>query len=98
MKRTAAIRALRRRRPQLERMGATSLYLFGSTATDKAKPGSDVDVFIEYDRERRFSLFDLVGIKQYLEDELKAPVDVATRNGLHPMLRDRIEQSAVRIF
>jgi len=40
----------------------------------------------------------LVGIKLYLEDELDAPIDVATRDGLHPTLRKSIEQSAIRIF
>lgn len=98
MKRTAAIAALKSRARVLRRMGATSLYLFGSTARNAARRDSDVDVFIEYNPRSRFSLFDLVGIKQYLEEELHASVDVATRDGLHPMLRGRIEKSAIRVF
>ncbi|MEJ2433829.1 MAG: DNA polymerase III subunit beta, partial [Pseudolabrys sp.] len=35
---------------------------------------------------------------QYLEQSLGVEVDVTTRDGLHPMLRPGIEQSAVRIF
>ena len=46
----------------------------------------------------RFSLIDLVGIKQFLEENLSVAVDVTTRSSLHPMLRDDIEQSAVRVF
>ena len=42
--------------------------------------------------------FDLVGIKHFLEDELGIEVDVMTRDSLHPMLRDDIEKSAVRVF
>jgi predicted nucleotidyltransferase len=79
-------------------MGATSLYLYGSTARDEAKPGSDLDIFIEYDRVSRFNAFDLIGIKQFLEDQLGTEIDITTRDGLHPRLRDRIEQSAVRVF
>ncbi|CUX29149.1 conserved hypothetical protein [Agrobacterium genomosp. 5 str. CFBP 6626] len=79
-------------------MGATSLYLFGSTARNEAMASSDLDIFIDYDPGRRFSLIDLVGIKQFLEEELEVEVDVTTRNSLHPMLRTDIEQSAVRIF
>lgn len=79
-------------------MGATSLYLFGSTARNEAMASSDLDIFIDYDPGRRFSLIDLVGIKQFLEEELEVDVDVTTRNSLHPMLRTDIEQSAVRIF
>lgn len=79
-------------------MGATALFLFGSTARDEAAIGSDVDLFIDYDPVRNFSLIDLVGIKLFLEDRLDTTVDVTTRSSLHPLLRERIERSAVRIF
>ena len=79
-------------------MGATSLYVFGSTVRDDGQPPRDLDLFVDYDPNGKFNAFDLVGIKQYLEDELKVPVDVTTRDGLHPMLRAEIEQTAVRIF
>lgn len=79
-------------------MGATSLYVFGSTVRDEAKEASDLDLFIDYDPDSRFNAFDLVGIKQYLEDELHIPVDVTTRDGIHPMLKSEIEQTAVRVF
>ncbi|KJF66224.1 nucleotidyltransferase family protein [Rhizobium nepotum] len=98
MKRADAIRKLKRHSHAVKRMGATSLYLFGSTARDEALVSSDLDVFIDYDPGSRFSLLDLIGIKQLLEEELAVEVDVTTRNSLHPMLRTDIEQSAVRIF
>ncbi len=79
-------------------MGATALYLFGSTVRDEAQLASDLDIFIDYDADRRFSLLDLVGIKQHLEEELAMTVDITTRNSLHPMLRADIEQSAIRVF
>jgi hypothetical protein len=78
--------------------GATSLYLFGSAVRDEAKPDSDLDLFIDYDPKKKFSLVDLVGIKLLLEDQLGVEVDVTTRDSLHPMLRGDIEHSAVRIF
>ena len=98
MKRTDAIKRLKRHAHVMKSMGVTSLYLFGSTARDEALVSSDLDLFIDYDPDRRFSLLDLVGIKQFLEEELAVEVDVTTRNSLHPMLREDIEQSAVRIF
>jgi len=79
-------------------MGATSLYLFGSTALDEAGQASDIDLFIDDDPARRFSLVDLVGIKQFLEEVTAAEIDVTTRDRLHPMLKDEIERSAVRVF
>jgi len=79
-------------------MGATSLYMFGSVAQGEPARDSDLDLFIDYDPASRFNAFDLVGIKQYLEHELGVDVDITTRDGLHPMLRADIEQSAVRVF
>ena len=79
-------------------MGATSLYLFGSTARNEATETSDLDLFIDYDGASRFNAFDLVGIKLMLEEELKLEVDVTTRDGLHPRLRTGIESSVVQVF
>jgi predicted nucleotidyltransferase len=98
MNRTEAIAKLQGYAPAIKARGATSLYLFGSTARDEAQAASDLDLFIDYDPASKFNAFDLVGIKLFLEDELRTPVDVATRDGLHPRLRDSIEQSAVRVF
>ena len=67
-------------------------------AQDEAERGSDLDLFIDYDPNSRFNAFDLVGIKQFLENELGVDVDITTRDGLHPMLRGAIEQSAIHVF
>jgi predicted nucleotidyltransferase len=98
MNRIEAIDKLKRQAQAIKAMGATSLYLFGSVAQDEAGRGSDLDLFIDYDPNGRFNAFDLVGIKQLLESELGVDVDITTRDGLHPMLRPDIEQSAVRVF
>jgi uncharacterized protein len=82
----------------IKAMGATSLYLFGSTGRNEATVISDLDLFIDYDPNSKFNALDLVGIKQYLEEQLQMPVDLTTRDGLHPMLRNEIEKSALRIF
>lgn len=98
MKRREAIEKLKAQADAIRALGATSLYLFGSVARDEAAASSDLDLFIDYDPERKFSLLDLAGLKIYLEDELATDVDVTTRNGLHPRLKDKIENSAIRIF
>jgi uncharacterized protein len=98
MNRIEAIDKLQRQAQAIKAMGATSLYLFGSVAQDESGRGSDLDLFIDYDPNGRFNAFDLVGIKQLLESELGVGVDITTRDGLHPMLRPDIEQSAIRVF
>jgi predicted nucleotidyltransferase len=98
MTRNEAITALRARADAIRACGATGVYLFGSTGRDEAGPQSDLDVFVDYDPAKRFSLVDLAAIKVLLEEELGVEVDVTTRDSLHPMLRDDIERSAVRVL
>src|SRR6266850_3298044 len=98
MTRNEAIAKLKDCAPAVQARGATSLYLFGSSARDEARPDSDLDLFIDYDPARRFSLVDLAAIKNLLEDRLATKIDVTTRGSLHPRLRDEITRSAVRVF
>lgn len=78
--------------------GATSLYLFGSTVRNAAQAGSDLDLFIDYNQDSRFNAFDLISIKLLLETKLAVPIDITTRDGLHPVLKSEIEKFAVKVF
>ncbi|CAN7496401.1 nucleotidyltransferase domain-containing protein [Pararhizobium sp. LjRoot235] len=93
-----AIARLREQADTVRGMGATALYLYGSTVRNGAHAASDLDLFIDYDQESRFNAFDLIGIKLLLESELAVPVDITTRDGLHPVLKSEIEKSAVQVF
>lgn len=98
MDRNETIRRLRSNANAIRALGATSLYLFGSVSRNEAQSSSDVDIFIDYDPASRFNAFDLISIKFLLEKDLHAPVDITTRDGLHPRLKPVIEQSATRVF
>jgi uncharacterized protein len=98
MKKTDAIAGLKQEAEAVKAFGATALYLFGSTVRDGAVPSSDLDIFVDYDLDSRFSLVELVGIKQHLERRLGVSVDVTTRDSLDPLLRRRIEAMAERVF
>jgi uncharacterized protein len=63
-----------------------------------ARDDSDVDIFVEAERPDRFNAFDLIDVKAILEKRLDAHVDLTTRDGLHPRLREQIERDAIRVF
>lgn len=84
--------------PAMRRLGAAHLYLFGSTLRDEARSDSDVDLFLDPDPNGRFSLLDLVAARRMIEEALGRPVDLATRDGLHPRIRSHVEREAERIF
>jgi len=98
MRHDQAIALLSGQADALRALGATSLYLFGSTARDAARPDSDLDLFIDYEPSSRFSLVELVAMNQILEARLGVPVDLATRDSLDRLLMPRIEAEAERIF
>ena len=98
MLKNEAIATLENNADAIKDLGATALYLFGSTARDETKATSDIDIFIDYDDNSRFNALDLMSIKLLLEEKLKTAVDITTRDGLHPRLKDRIEESAIRVF
>ena len=82
----------------LRERGLVSLALFGSFARDDARPDSDVDVLIEVVAGARFSLVDLVAVKDFLEHRLGRPVDVVMKEGLEPLIRDRVLREAETVF
>jgi predicted nucleotidyltransferase len=98
MRKHDAIRRLREHADAIRAIGATSMYLFGSTARDQADEASDLDLFIDYDADSKFSAIELLRIKHYLSDALAIDADVTTREGLHPLIRDEVVASAERVF
>ena len=98
MNRAETIEALRSIAPALQKRGILALYLFGSTARDHAGPESDVDLFVDLDPAVRFSLIELLGVREYLGEVLHRRVDVFPREGLHRVIRRDVERAAIRVF
>jgi predicted nucleotidyltransferase len=98
MTRDEIIARIRKHADAIRAEGATSLYLFGSAAREELGPASDIDVFVDYDPESRFSLLNLSGIRLIVMDELNREVDITTRSSLRPPLRDKILADAVRVL
>ena len=82
----------------LRQRGIASLALFGSVVQGDARPDSDVDVLIDVDPAARSSLVDLVAMKNFLEANLLREVDVVTRQGIDPAIRERVVREAESVF
>lgn len=98
MRRDDAIRLLKQAEPDLRARGVHALALFGSTARGEAGPGSDVDVLVDLDASRRFTLIDLSGMRLLMEDRLGQPADLAIRDSLRPAYRVSVEADAIPVF
>ncbi len=83
--------------PILKKNGVVKAGIFGSYARGEAKKRSDVDILIQV-RKKKFSLFDLVGLEQKLEQQVGRKVDLLTYRSLHPLLKERILKEEVRIL
>ena len=73
----------------------SSLRLFGSLARNRQRESSDVDVCVEMPPD----LFQLIGLKQYLEDLLCCDVDVIrVHSNIDPFLMNQIEKDGIYII
>ncbi len=77
--------------------GVRSLALFGSRARGEAVPDSDLDLLVEFDSERRLSLFDFVRLENELSDWVGVRVDLVERRALKPVIGRRILQDIIPV-
>ncbi|CAK6686838.1 hypothetical protein MNNICLKF_00096 [Synechococcus sp. CBW1107] len=88
---------LRRLAPALQSItaahGGLGLQVFGSVVHGLARPGSDLDLLVEFPASPSFEQY--MDLKLALEDLLSVPVDLVTRRGLRAELRQRIEEEAI---
>jgi uncharacterized protein len=76
----------------------TWVAVFGSHARGEARPESDVDVVVEFERGRTPG-WGIVRVAEALSPVFGGRrVDLVTRRGLAPRLRDRILDSAITLY
>ena len=66
-------------------------WLFGSFARKEDDYKSDIDVMIQVDSSRRFSLFNLAEIQYQLEKRIPYKIDVVMKDGIKPEIMERIK-------
>jgi len=87
---------LQKNRALLKEYHIKALYLFGSVVRGQDKPGSDVDILVEFQPDARVGLFGLARLQRRLSEIIGRPVDLTTPDALHKALKDRIIKEAVR--
>ncbi len=96
MKRDEVLAILAAHRKQLQKLGVKSLNLFGSVARNEARPDSDVDLLVEFNR--AVGLFEFIELRLYLEDILGCSVDLGTQNALREHLREPVLKDVIHAF
>lgn len=72
-----------------------NIKVFGSAVRKEETPDSDIDFLVDCKEE--CSLFDLIALKDELENILNRKVDVVTEKSIHWILKDRILKEAREI-
>ena len=96
MKRDDIILSLRRfKEINQQKHNIIRIGLFGSAARDSMRDQSDIDVVVELKTQ---DLFDLIGIKLDLEEELSQQVDIVScLDEMNNFLKRRIDNEAVYV-
>lgn len=95
MERELVLQILRQNRAEINSYGVKSLALFGSVARGEARPDSDVDLLVEFDRP--VGLFGLIALQQRLEKLLGCPVDLGTPDSLKKHIRPHVMEDCVYV-
>ena len=74
------------------------LAFFGSVLRADFGPDSDIDVLVEFEPDVRLGLMTFAKIQRELADLLQRPVDLVTPEGLKPLLKETVLESAQVIY
>lgn len=79
----------------LSPLAPSRIGVFGSVARGENGNESDIDILVAFTK--KYSLFDLVEMKQRLSEALSADVDLVTENSLHPEIKPHIYKDLILI-
>ncbi len=78
--------------------GVEEIGIFGSFARGDNTEKSDVDIAVELNHTKvPVGLFEFARMQFYLEDLLGKKVDLITKRGIKPLIRERILSQLIRI-
>ena len=98
MDREALIKSIQKLRPALEAEGVMHVAIFGSRARGDFRLESDIDMLLEIDPERKFSLLDLIGIEHLVSDSTGLSANAILKRGLDSKFSKSISSDVVNVF
>ena len=81
-----------------QQYGVRELLVFGSVARGTPAPDSDFDLLVEFLPSTQPGLLDHAGLMLDLSELLGRNVDLVSKNGLKPQMREAVMHEARRLY
>lgn len=81
-----------------QRYHVQELAVFGSAAKGEMRPGSDIDLLVEFLPEAEIGLLEHAGLMLELSELLGRRVDLVSKRGLKPLIRDAVIREARPVY
>lgn len=78
-----------------EEYRAEIIGIFGSYARKEEKAGSDIDILVRF--YEGATLFDFVGLADFLEERLNVKVDIVSERAIRQELKDQILKEVIMV-
>ena len=75
-----------------------SAWLFGSVLTKEAQSTSDVDIIVELNERRKYSMFDLMDIAHSIEQKINRKVDLVEKGQLYPFAWETASPNMLKVY
>lgn len=73
-------------------------WVFGSVSRGEATSDSDIDIMIEFNSRKKYSMFDLIDIAHTLEQKIKRKVDLSEKGTLYDFAKADAEKDLILIY